>query len=129
CKESPSCDNRHWRDFAALYETAGDARQEWRTSADSESESEKVHDSDSPPRAEEKIPKGQQHNYLMRRAGSLRRAGFSVEEIEAALWVVNCSRCEAPYEASKIRAIAELAGTWKPGVESYVPVDGRPVIM
>lgn len=63
---------------------------------------------------EAKIPQGQRHNTLVSLAGSMRRRGMTVDEIDTALWAVNCNRCEPPYDRKHIRDIAESSGKWKP---------------
>jgi putative DNA primase/helicase len=66
----------------------------------------------------EKIPRGHRHNSLVSLAGSMRRRGMSVDEIDAALQVVNSKRCEPPYDRDHVRKIAESAGGWTPDANS-----------
>lgn len=53
------------------------------------------------------IPHGTQHDTLVSLAGSMRRRGMNVDEIDAALQVVNETRCEVPGPPKNIRRIAE----------------------
>ncbi len=57
-------------------------------------------------RAEEAIPDGQRNNDLTSFAGSLRRAGASYEEIEAALQARNAARCVPPLDPAEVTKIA-----------------------
>jgi putative DNA primase/helicase len=61
-----------------------------------------------------RIPKGHRHDTLVSLAGTMRRRGMTVEEIDIALSTVNCSRCEPPYDRKHIRDIAESSGNWEP---------------
>lgn len=63
----------------------------------------------------DKISKGKQHSTLVRAAGLMRGAGFTPEEIFAAIWVTNITRCEEPGPEKNIRQIAESAGKWAQG--------------
>jgi hypothetical protein len=49
---------------------------------------------------------GERNNKLARAAGTMRRAGFSREAIEAALLVENRSRCDPPLPEEEVRAVA-----------------------
>jgi archaellum biogenesis ATPase FlaH len=67
----------------------------------------------------DKIAKGTQHRALVSLAGSMRRRGMSVDEIEAALLVTNAKRLEDPAPPGNIRAIAESVCTlYLPSEES-----------
>ncbi len=63
---------------------------------------------------DEKIPHGAQHNSLVRFAGAMRRKGAGVDEIDAALQVMNRNRCEVPGEPEDIRTIAESICQYRP---------------
>lgn len=64
------------------------------------------------------IPHGTQHATLVSLAGSMRRRGMNVGEIDAALQVVNTTRCEQPGPPENIRRIAEnVCGLYEPEVE------------
>jgi hypothetical protein len=65
-----------------------------------------------------KIPKGTQHDTLVSLAGSMRRRGMGVEEIEAALQVTNTQRLEEPAPAQDIKRIAASIGAYAPGDSS-----------
>ncbi len=62
-----------------------------------------------------KIPKGTQHDTLVSLAGSMRRRGMGVDEIEAALQVTNATRLEEPAPAQNIKRIAASIGGYAPG--------------
>jgi Primase C terminal 1 (PriCT-1) len=64
---------------------------------------------------EGKIRKGHRHDSLVSLAGTMRRHGMSVDEIDAALQVANSTRCEPPYDRQHVRKIADSAGQWEPG--------------
>lgn len=68
------------------------------------------------------IPHGTQHLTLVSLAGSMRARGMDVEEIDAALQVINARRCERPGPPENIRKIAESAGNWQPGTPPHVDV-------
>jgi putative DNA primase/helicase len=62
-----------------------------------------------------KIPKGQQHSYLVSVAGSMRARGLEFPEIFAALRVINRTRCTEPGPEKNIRQIAESVARYAPG--------------
>ncbi len=65
---------------------------------------------------EDIIPKGQQHNTLVSKAGALRRVGLNAKEMFPALWEMNIGRCEVPGPEANIRRIAESAeAKWEAG--------------
>lgn len=53
-----------------------------------------------------KIPEGGRNAFLSRKAFAMRRAGFSLEHIEAALSLVNRDECDPPISADEVRRIA-----------------------
>jgi len=61
-----------------------------------------------------KIPHGQQHDTLVSVAGSMRRKGLTEDEIFAALWVMNQTRCERPGPEANIRRIAKSVAEYEP---------------
>lgn len=61
------------------------------------------------------IPKGEQHRKLVSLAGTMRRRGMGVDEIEAALLVTNAKRLEDPAPRENIRRIAESVCRYPPG--------------
>ena len=63
----------------------------------------------------EKIPKGERNATLISKAGSMRRAGFSEDAIEAALQVFNEERCDPPLAAREVTTIAHSAARYEPG--------------
>lgn len=66
-----------------------------------------------------RIPEGQRNASLTKEAGVLRRRGWTVDEIAAALEVVN-RRCEPPLPAAEVRRIAESIGRY-PAAAEKVP--------
>jgi hypothetical protein len=62
-----------------------------------------------------KIPKGAQHDTLVSLAGSMRRRGMGVDEIEAALQITNTQRLEEPAPEENIKRIAASVCKYKPG--------------
>jgi len=52
------------------------------------------------------VGEGARSDWLASRAGHLRRAGFSADEIDAALQVANQARCEPPLGREEVRSIA-----------------------
>jgi hypothetical protein len=60
------------------------------------------------------IPEGQGNATLASLAGTMRRRGMSVQEILAALLVVNASRCKPPQPEAEVRRIAESVGRCGP---------------
>lgn len=61
-----------------------------------------------------KIPKGYQHTSLFRFGCLMRRGNASFEEINAALQVMNSTRCEQPGTVQAIEKIAESAAKYEP---------------
>ncbi|MBI4321043.1 MAG: bifunctional DNA primase/polymerase [Chloroflexi bacterium] len=57
--------------------------------------------------APKKIPYGQQHTRLLSFGGKMRDGGAEVEEIDAALQIMNETRCERPGPPENIRKMAE----------------------
>lgn len=68
----------------------------------------------------EKIPHGVQHKTLVSLAGTMRRRGMDVDEIEAALQVVNERRCEIPGPPENIREIARSMMKYEPQDVPYL---------
>lgn len=60
------------------------------------------------------IPEGERNQTLTALAGAMRRRGMTVEEIVAALSVVNARRCRPPLPAEEIRSIGESVGRYEP---------------
>jgi len=60
------------------------------------------------------IPEGQRNLTLTRMAGAMRRVGFSVESMEAALSTENTGRCEPPLPTSEVISIARSVGRYRP---------------
>jgi hypothetical protein len=65
--------------------------------------------------ADERWPEGERNNRLTSMAGSLRRAGLSVESIETALIAENRRRCDPPLSEAEVRRIAESVGRYPAG--------------
>lgn len=63
----------------------------------------------------EKIPYGQQHKYLVSLAGRMRANYMGYEEIVAALWEVNNTRCEKPGPRAHIEQYARSVCNYVPG--------------
>jgi hypothetical protein len=64
------------------------------------------HSGRGPVQVPERIPKGKQHTTLFKMGTSMRAKGFEEEEIFAALWAANTTRCEAPGPEANIRKLA-----------------------
>jgi putative DNA primase/helicase len=64
--------------------------------------------------APEVVHEGQRHDFLVRLAGKLRAAGFSVEAIESALLIENARRCRPPLPESEVRTIAKSFARYPP---------------
>jgi hypothetical protein len=62
-----------------------------------------------------RIPHGQQHDWLVSVAGSMRNRGAVEDEIYAALITMNNSRCEVPGPDKNIRKIAHSMMQYSPG--------------
>lgn len=69
----------------------------------------------------ERIPHGQQHKYLVAYAGKLRANYLGYEEIVAALWEVNNSRCEKPGPREHIEQYARSVCNYTPGPSHQPP--------
>jgi len=63
------------------------------------------------------IPEGQRNDTLTSLAGTMRRRGMGVEEIEAALLVTNNKRCDPPLAEDEVRKIASSICRYKPARE------------
>lgn len=61
------------------------------------------------------IPEGERNSTLTSLAGSMRRPGMTVSEIEAALLRANADRCRPPLPEAEVRAIAASIGRRPPG--------------
>jgi putative DNA primase/helicase len=66
------------------------------------------------------VREGGRNNVLTSLAGTMRRRGFSVEAIEAALLVENKLRCEPPLHEEEVRVIAASVGGYAPADDAYV---------
>lgn len=67
----------------------------------------------------DKIRGGERNNTLASLAGTMRRRGMDVAEIEAALQVTNRQRCEPPLEDREVHQIAVSISRYKPA--DYTP--------
>lgn len=61
------------------------------------------------------LPKGQRNDGLARLAGSLRRKGMQLAEIEAKLLAANDRRCEPPLSDNEVRTIAASVARYEAG--------------
>src|SRR5262249_60926034 len=66
----------------------------------------------------ELILEGARSTTLASLAGTMRRRGFSVEAIAAALLVENRVRCQPPLEETHVQQIAESIGRYPPASKS-----------
>lgn len=62
----------------------------------------------------EQIPEGRRNGTLASRAGSLRRSGFSVAAIAAALHQINMEQCSPPLPHHEVEAIASSVSRYEP---------------
>lgn len=62
----------------------------------------------------EPIPEGRRNQTLTRMAGAMRRRGMTVEEIAAALSVVNARRCRPPLAENEVWTIARSVARYEP---------------
>ena len=67
------------------------------------------------PEDSDAIPDGQRNATLASLAGTMRRRGMIVAEIEAALLAVNAGRCRPPLPDDAVRGIAASVGRYPPG--------------
>jgi putative DNA primase/helicase len=67
------------------------------------------------------IPDGQRNATLTSLAGTMRRRGMTVEEIEIALLAVNARRCQPPLPDDEVRAIASSIGRYEPETSAIEP--------
>jgi hypothetical protein len=74
----------------------------------------------------ERVGPGQRNDYLTRKAGQLRRPGFSVEAMYAALLQENHEHCDPPLEDDEVRRIADSVGRYPPA-EKHTTSDEMPV--
>lgn len=61
-----------------------------------------------------RIAEGGRNDFLTSRAGSMRRAGFNQDVIEAALAVENNAKCDPPLPDSEVTAIAKSVARYAP---------------
>jgi hypothetical protein len=64
------------------------------------------------------IDEGSRNDTLTRLAGSMRRAGSSLEGISAALFAENAARCCPPLDPAEIEGIVQSASGWAQGSQS-----------
>lgn len=75
------------------------------------------------------IPEGQRDSILTSYAGSMRRKGMVVDEIQAALLVMNNLRCRPALEDDQVLKIAQSVGRYEPQdvpKEFYTDLDEKP---
>jgi len=77
----------------------------------------------------ETVPSGGRNDFLTRQAGRLRKAGYSIEVMDAALQVLNNSKCNPPLPASEVSAIANSIGRYEAGNLIITPDVPRQRIM
>ena len=63
---------------------------------------------------EGKVGPGKRNDHLTRRAGQIRRPGFSAAAMLAALTVVNTEECDPPLDAKEVAEIAASVSGYKP---------------
>jgi len=63
------------------------------------------------------IPEGRRNNTLTSLAGTMRRRGMGLDEIEAALLVTNTKRCDPPLAEDEVRRIASSVCRYEPAGE------------
>jgi putative DNA primase/helicase len=66
----------------------------------------------------ETIPEGRRNDTLTSKAGSMRRAGFSADEILAALLTMNEQRCDPPLEIREVETIARSVARYEPAPQT-----------
>ena len=93
----------------------------------------KLQKQDKPKRAQrtaqgEKIPEGRRNDTLTSKAGSMRRAGFSADEILAALLTMNEQRCDPPLDAQEVETIARSVARYDPAPQMTIRPQGGPEI-
>lgn len=71
------------------------------------------------------IPEGQRNGTLASLGGSMRRAGMSVNEIEAALLVANKERCSPPLPVHEVHQIAESISKYEPDQKAVAQAEGH----
>jgi hypothetical protein len=76
----------------------------------------------------EKIPEGRRNDTLTSKAGSMRRAGFSADEILAALLTMNEHRCDPPLDAQEVGTIARSVARYDPAPQMTIRPQGGPEI-
>jgi putative DNA primase/helicase len=93
----------------------------------------KLQKQDKPKRAQrtaqaEKIPEGRRNETLTSKAGSMRRAGFSADEILAALLTMNEHRCDPPLDAQEVETVARSVARYDPAPQMTIRPQGGPEI-
>lgn len=63
---------------------------------------------------EHQIKEGRRNDHLTRKAGAMRRAGFSQNSIEAALLKENEEKCKPPLDEKEVQAIAKSIAQYEP---------------
>lgn len=71
------------------------------------------------------IFEGGRNDSLARLAGVMRRAGFGVSEIQAALEVTNRERCKPPLPVAEVRSIAAKISRYEPDQFTVAVVEGH----
>lgn len=64
---------------------------------------------------------GGRNDALTRKAGSMRRAGLSVADVEASLLALNRTRCQPPLPDAEVKKIAKSSGRWPAGTPTPPP--------
>mgnify|MGYP001184559988 FL=1 len=72
----------------------------------------------------ETIPEGRRNDTLTSKAGSMRRAGFSADEILAALLTMNEQRCDPPLEIREVETIARSVARYDPAPQAIPKAQG-----
>ena len=67
-----------------------------------------------PHKLQAKIEEGGRNDLLFREACALRDRGWTVDEIEAALYRINEIRCQPPLDDAEVQRIADSAGRYEP---------------
>ena len=87
----------HASDLLSLYDKLTEGRYSWPLQ----------------PKADQVIPYGRQHNFLVSLCGTLRIRGVCEEAIESCLQIVNEKQCERPGSTRNISTIVRSSRKWK----------------
>jgi hypothetical protein len=116
------------KETEAFFQFLGELQREF-SAASIVPNSEGKEKSEIPRDANNLVPHGELHRFLLHHAGIFRNAGLEPNEIEIALLRVAHSQCAPPIDESKVRQIARSMGNYEIGKALYLNQESSNIVV